>query len=54
VRTALLVIVGVLLAMAAALYVASFRRDDPSYGLIGMTAMIVAAIHATVHAGLTS
>ena len=51
---ALLVIVGVLVGAAAALFVVSFRRADAIRGLAGMTVMIAAAIPAAVYANVAS
>lgn len=52
--TALLIVIGLLVAAAAVLMIVSFRRHDSLQALAAMTLMIIAAIPATVYAGLTS
>jgi magnesium-transporting ATPase (P-type) len=52
--TALLIVIGVLIAAAVVLTIASFRRRDDLQGLAAMTLMITAAIPASVIASLTS
>ena len=50
----LLAITAVLTMLSGTLFVVSFRRRDPYPAFAGMTVMIVAAIPAVVHAGLSS
>jgi hypothetical protein len=47
-----LVLIGCLVAVAAVLFVLSFRRDRPVLGLAGLTTMIVAAFMALPYSGL--
>ena len=50
----LLAITALLAAVSAGFAVGSVRRSDPFLAFAGMTFMIVAAIPAAVHAGLSS
>ena len=52
--TVLAAISAALIAVAAGLYVAMFRRDDAMLGLAGLTLVITAAIGALVYAVLDS
>lgn len=52
--SALLPVAGVLVIVAIALFILSFRRTDAVPALAGMSVMIAAAIPAVVYASLTS
>jgi hypothetical protein len=45
----LLVLIVVLCAVAAFMFAASFRRQDPMKGLVAMTVMIVAGVIAVFY-----
>ena len=51
---ALAVIIVALIAAAAGLFVAMFRRDDAMFGLAALIAVLTAATAAVLYSGLDS
>jgi hypothetical protein len=51
---ALVVVIVALAVVAAALFVAMFRRDDEMLGLAGLSVMIVGALAAVAYGGMDS
>lgn len=50
----LLTIVAALTAVATALFIAMFRRDEAMLGLAGLTVVLAAAFAAVVYGGVDS